>query len=293
LSSTTAYRYYAYHCNWRQNAAINVDLLRRSCWNPEVNSLQEQLSVETPKGQPIEAKVGLLFLWEDFRSWNYLWYGGQAGDWFASSTDPAELQFLRTAVNWSGNDSYYSVSTKSIAPHGQAVWHVTPDLDLTFGIRYSFTARSGHTQGLTWGQPLDGLPLAERRAASAVRAAFVAGGDPTFFQAATTGQGLVSGLFAASYKFTPDITGYVTYAHGVRPAGPNVSPYPIPDGASPTIKPEQLDNYEVGLKSAFFDQRLQANFAAFWMDDRNYITTVAAGAVAGVVGIGLALSPGC
>ncbi|PWB79665.1 MAG: hypothetical protein C3F11_20200, partial [Methylocystaceae bacterium] len=137
LSSITAYRYYSYHCNWRQNTAIDVDLVRRSCWNPEVNSIQQQLTLETPKGQPIEGKAGLFFLWEDFHSWNYLWYGGQAGDWFAGSTNPTELQFMRAALDWSGNDSYYAVSTKSVAPYGQAVWHATPELDLTFGIRYS------------------------------------------------------------------------------------------------------------------------------------------------------------
>ena len=77
-------------------------------------------------------------------------------------------------------------------------------------------------------------------------------------------------MASASYKFTPDVLGYVTYSVGGRGGGPNLTAN-LPAGTPLTVKPENIDNYEVGLKSSWFDQRLQANIAAFVMVDRNYI----------------------
>ncbi|WP_156747723.1 outer membrane beta-barrel protein, partial [Methylosinus sp. 3S-1] len=59
------------------------------------------------------------------------------------------------------------------------------------------------------------------------------------------------------------------YARGGRAGGPSLS---FAKNAPLVVKPEEIDSYEVGLKSSFFDDRLIANFAAFWANDHNYIT---------------------
>jgi len=64
---------------------------------------------------------------------------------------------------------------------------------------------------------------------------------------------------SASYKFTPDVMGYSPIRG--RRGGAQTRSQICPLGAPTTVKPENLDNYEVGLKSAFFDQRLQVNLA--------------------------------
>jgi iron complex outermembrane recepter protein len=41
------------------------------------------------------------------------------------------------------------------------------------------------------------------------------------------------------------------------------------------VKPEHVDNYETGIKNAFFDNKLLVNATAFWMTDHDYQTTAA------------------
>lgn len=68
--------------------------------------------------------------------------------------------------------------------------------------------------------------------------------------------------------------GYATYGRGTKSQGVNVTA--LPAGVSPVVKPERLNSYELGLKSAWFGHRLTANAAAFWIEDNNYQGVVAA-----------------
>jgi len=68
--------------------------------------------------------------------------------------------------------------------------------------------------------------------------------------------------FGLDYKITPDILTYFSYGRGFKSGGFN--------GANSNTtqqlkgyKPEQLDAFEVGLKSSLIDHRLQLNVAAF------------------------------
>jgi iron complex outermembrane receptor protein len=274
ISSVTAFRQYDYHPYWLNNTQINVDTNTASHGHPVVRSLQEELKVTTPTGEPVEATAGLFYYWESFRTWGLSSYGNQAGVWFGNPTTPDATLIANRALNGLGRDSYANPETHSIAPFAQAVWHVTPDVDVTAGVRYSYTRRTSISKGIVYGQSLDGLTPEQQTSALALRRAQL--GPPYWQYSAATHDGLWSGLISASYKFTPEILGYVTYSHGVRPGGPNVSTAFLPPTASTTVKPEEIDNYEVGLKSEWFDGRLLANFAAFWMVDHNYITNVAA-----------------
>ncbi len=65
--------------------------------------------------------------------------------------------------------------------------------------------------------------------------------------------------------------GYVTASTGGRGGGPNVGVFNT--NAPLVVKPEYIYDYETGLKSLFFEGRLQANIAAFVMIDHDYITT--------------------
>jgi outer membrane receptor protein involved in Fe transport len=77
---------------------------------------------------------------------------------------------------------------------------------------------------------------------------------------------------SASYRVTPRITTYATYATGYRPpivnarAGAvslvNPADIIIPQGA----ESDQLRNYEVGVKGTWFDGRLAANLSAYHID---------------------------
>jgi iron complex outermembrane receptor protein len=69
---------------------------------------------------------------------------------------------------------------------------------------------------------------------------------------------------AFDHRFGDDHTGYISYSRGFKSGGFN-------DDEIPTTKfePEQLDDYEIGLKNEFADKRLRLNVGAFYYDYKN------------------------
>jgi iron complex outermembrane receptor protein len=71
--------------------------------------------------------------------------------------------------------------------------------------------------------------------------------------------------FATNYKFTPEVMVYALYSEGFRLGGQN-SQRAAETGEVPLdYGPDRLANYEVGLKSQWFDNRLRLNVSAFLM----------------------------
>ncbi len=65
----------------------------------------------------------------------------------------------------------------------------------------------------------------------------------------------------ANYHFTPDVMAYLSYSRGFQSGAFNAT-----DSSAPPVSPEVLDAFEIGLKSEYFDRRLQLNLAAFYYD---------------------------
>jgi iron complex outermembrane receptor protein len=63
------------------------------------------------------------------------------------------------------------------------------------------------------------------------------------------------------FHITQDIMAYARIASGYQPGGPNVS---LPgQGVPPSVASSTLENYEIGLKSSFWDRRATLNVSAF------------------------------
>ncbi|HEY0939885.1 MAG TPA: TonB-dependent receptor [Steroidobacter sp.] len=74
--------------------------------------------------------------------------------------------------------------------------------------------------------------------------------------------------FNLSYELADDVLAYANYARGFRSGVPN--PTAAYAGGLPRfIKPETSDEFEVGVKSSFFDRKLQLNASAFISDIHN------------------------
>ena len=71
--------------------------------------------------------------------------------------------------------------------------------------------------------------------------------------------------FATNYHFTPEIMTYFLYSEGFRLGGQN-STRAAETGEVPfEYGPDQLSNYEVGLKSQWLNNRLRLNLSVFYM----------------------------
>lgn len=64
----------------------------------------------------------------------------------------------------------------------------------------------------------------------------------------------------ANYKFNNTTMAYASYSRGYKSGGFNLQ------DALPAFRPEVLDAYEVGVKSTFFDRRLQLNGSVYYYD---------------------------
>jgi iron complex outermembrane receptor protein len=74
-----------------------------------------------------------------------------------------------------------------------------------------------------------------------------------------------SGKFGAQYDVTKDVKGYATISRGYKGISVNNV-----NGASTVVDPETSENYELGLKSEFFDRRLSANIAVYYSDFKDF-----------------------
>ncbi|MCP3731118.1 TonB-dependent receptor [Sphingomonas sp. MG17] len=78
---------------------------------------------------------------------------------------------------------------------------------------------------------------------------------------------------ALNHQFSPDVSAYVSYNRGIKSGGFNIA-----TASTPAYLPETLDDWEAGLKTQLFDNRLIFNVGAFYYSYQNLqVTTFIAG----------------
>jgi iron complex outermembrane recepter protein len=189
-------------------------------------------------------------------------YGPLSGAFYGSPNTAAATN--NAALNYLTQQGYDDPSVTEIAPYIRDVWHATENLDITTGFRYSYNYKN--SEFAQW------LPntVVNPQGTTITNIQYAQKGSPRAWDASTH-QGMISYVGTATYKFTPDVFGYATISQGGRAGGPNPAYGVLPSSVPTTVKAERLENYEVGIKSQWFDQKLTANLATFVMFDHNYI----------------------
>ncbi|WP_343527056.1 TonB-dependent receptor [Sphingomonas sp.] len=159
--------------------------------------------------------------------------------------------------------------TKSGAIFGQGTWHVTPALSLTAGLRYTHEEKWGRYRNeRVFAQPTTGLTAAQIARVTAIRNALT----PVQAFSVDADDDSFSGLATLGWKPSEDTLLYATYSRGAKSQGLNLTN--LPAGVDPVVRPEKVDNYEIGLKSQFLDRRVTLNLAAYQTNVRDYQTTI-------------------
>jgi iron complex outermembrane recepter protein len=73
------------------------------------------------------------------------------------------------------------------------------------------------------------------------------------------------------YELTPDLMAYASATTGFRGGG--INPRPFNDLQVIPFKPEKLTEYEIGIKSEWFDHRLRGNITGYYGQYRDVIVT--------------------
>ncbi|MES1158713.1 MAG: TonB-dependent receptor, partial [Terricaulis silvestris] len=165
----------------------------------------------------------------------------------------------------------YTQST-SAALFGNLEWKVTDKLRVIPGLRYNYDKKA-----TDFNQPVFGgqIPIGAPNAA-AYKAAQNSILAPIAYKASVDETNL-SGQLTVAYDLLKDVNVYATYAKGYKPAGLNVAG--VPTTTTPiAIKPEDVTNYEVGIKTRPF-AGATFNLAAFDTEIKDYQTNVVANVV--------------
>jgi len=275
LTSISAWRFW----NWypQNGASPGVGLQTETFGNQQnwQKQASQEFRVTSPTGGPVDYSAGGYFFYQDLEGAGTTGFGADGGPWFLP-TVPKAISTL--ALNDYRVFTKTDPVTNSYATYGQATWHVTDRIDLTGGLRYTYEDKSGsYDQYQDGGVPVDTLPKKLAAAITKIRAGIFGFPVPYYYYKNLTHNAALSYLSTATYKVSDDIIAYATYARGNKSSGTNVTllPATLVDGkpdflVNPIVKPERIDDYEIGVKSSWFNNKLIANADAFWIEDSDY-----------------------
>ncbi|WP_267226315.1 TonB-dependent receptor [Dyella silvae] len=161
---------------------------------------------------------------------------------------------------------------KSYAAFGDVIWHITDRFDVTTGLRYTRDQKDFSWYNMPRSAPafdatiagLNGLGVIQQLPPDA-QGALAAFGNNVIFPNAV-GQNVYasntwnnwSPRVVGSYKFTPDVMGYVSVTKGYKAGGYNS----VQIGSR--FQPEKVTNYEGGIKALLPDQNLLLNGSVYY-----------------------------
>lgn len=132
-----------------------------------------------------------------------------------------------------------SNQSQALAAYGDVTWHLTPEFDLTTGLRFTRDMAKTDFQGNQMGTAFQGN--------------------------ASAGQNTWLGHLAAGYQFSPNLRGYVNVSQGYKPMGYNLAPTNLADAKG--YARERSTSYEVGMHYA--TQGLRTNLSVYRVDTQD------------------------
>ncbi len=288
LTSVTAWRYWDWKpANDRDYTGLPITTLSQNPSQQNQYTQELRYSYSAPK---FDFLVGAFGFHQKVRTQGTEQLGSAASRWLldpgANNTDcltnPAALACIPATLD--GLTAYNDIrlDNTSAALFGQFSWKVTDALTIQPGVRLNYDKKDG---------------LYQRR----VFTNFGNGSEVTFATSgavATQQRGQltpqkIEPKFSAwnfsydlnvSYKVSPDVLAYGTYAKSFKSGGVNLNGVPNDASGNPlvavgSIKPESVNHYEVGVKSQFWDRRATLNVSAFRTDIADFQALVNSGAI--------------
>jgi len=143
-------------------------------------------------------------------------------------------------------DSRYGFTTEAIAAYGQVDFAITEDLTVSGGLRYTEEDKTIERANIA--VVFDGLPP-----------------NTPFVPEGTTASGKFDDLspqVSVSYELGDNVNLYAKYANGFKSGGFNGEAGTIAETIRP-YRPEEVDSFEIGAKTRFWDNRAQVNISGF------------------------------
>jgi iron complex outermembrane receptor protein len=225
----------------------------------------------TGEGQLLFASDSLtgttgVYYYNDFRRWRREnWFGNEV-DLAVNAADNADAKeflgippFVSVPVFIPNIDQLYFYHIHGYAGFTEWTYKLTSQLSLTAGVRYN--RDTPEVDGYEPNQPIPVLCCVPSTSVTPNGAGPVLG---VSYGTYTNTAPRVS----VQYQWTPAIMTYATYAEGFSAGGGSQAPTGVQ-----SYGPEKLNNYEVGLRSDWFEHTLRVNTSVFYSQYTNVQAT--------------------
>jgi len=271
LTSITAYRDYHFSAqNDQDYSSLSVAYAGYL-----VDSWQgsQELRLTSPKnvdvlGQKFDYTVGLYALRSEVTSTLRTDFGKDAGQYFANTlgANPQQAQAIINTLDGLNLRTAEHPDTTSIAAYGQTTWHATSAFDLTLGVRNTYEEKDNWTQKWYFGEKdISSYPDSLKAIRAQVAPLYTLGTGP--LQGKAIYADSWSWLINPSYKFTDNILGYASASYGEKSGAVQ---FDAITGGPLNVAPEEVNDYEIGLKTTLFDGKLTLNPNFYYTEVANY-----------------------
>lgn len=274
LTSVTAWRYWDWQPkNDRDFTGLPITTKSN---NPTKQNQYSQELRYAREGETIDIVGGVFAFNQKIHTTGIQRQGPAASRWLISpsnalTNDPSVLNGLTA-----NND--IRLNNTSLAAFGQLSWKLSDAFTIQPGLRVNYDKKSGvYNSVVTNGAGQ--LVLFSTPGAIATQQRSVLA--PQYFEPRYSDWNLSYDL-TARYEFNRDVMAFATYAKTFKSGGVNLNGVPSDANGNPllaaaTVKPEDVDHFELGLKTQFWDRRATFNINGFWSNIRNFQANVTNG----------------
>jgi iron complex outermembrane receptor protein len=175
----------------------------------------------------------------------FKWVAGAFYMWNSAGQEPGRTTGLTTFGGNGYSDTITEVRLSSISGFAEGTFAFTEATHLTAGVRYTNDEREFEALTVTYNGNTGVTATSPKISADRTF------GDPSW-------------RLSLDHRFSPELLVYASYNRGFRSGTyvPQATPVIV-------LEPEEVDGYELGLKSDLFDQRLRLNVAGYYYDQTN------------------------
>ena len=251
-----------------------ADILRIGGWTIKNEQWSQEFRIASKEPGIIDYQAGIFAMRAIADTFNQRHFGDDAGGFYASNAQYNRLnassvgrEMMRASLRDAMWNQQVDPTTDSFAGYGQINWHVTDAATLTLGLRNTFEHREnvGYSRGLG-GADLNALGNAIGASAKDIAdAQAIRDGRLLVWDAPRQGfdQNSQNWLVNPSYKINEDIMVYGSVSGGEKSGA---AQFNFATGAIENVKPENVMDYEFGVKSTWLNRKLVANVNFYQTD---------------------------
>jgi iron complex outermembrane receptor protein len=274
FTSVSAYRNALFEPHHDGDRSV-ADIMRIGGVTVDNEQWSQEFRIASREPGPIDYQAGFFAMRSVAETFSQNHFGDDAGAFYASNAQYNRLnssavgrQMMSASLRELMDTAYLNPATDSYAGYGQLNWHITDAATLTLGLRNTFEQRSNSGNHRALGGA-DLTALASSIGASAQNLADAqairSGQIKANWVAPRQGfdQNSQNWLVNPSYKITDDIMAYFSVAGGQKSGA---AQFNANTGAIENVDPEDVMDYELGIKSSWLDKTLVFNLNLYQTD---------------------------